>query len=189
MRVRKQLTALGLCLLLSCPAAAVGGSSKVPAGAPATRSAKTAAAGNPPARQPATRRSVPGRSRPEFRVPTNAGTTGLLYRMLAYTLIILVLGGAALFVIKRVLPKIASSTGKSISVLETVYLGPRKTLHLLQVGSQRFLVAGSRDQVSMLGEVTSAFAGEDAPAEAGGEPTFASVLHNRTASGAEPDGS
>jgi len=120
----------------------------------------------------------------EFDDRNGAGTRGALYRMLAYTVVILLLGGTGLFVVKKVLPKIASRPGKSVSVLETVYLGPKKTLHLLQVGSQRFLVAGSRDQISLLGEVTSAFGEADAPARAGG---FASVLKGQDGGGSDSD--
>lgn len=110
----------------------------------------------------------------------------LPYQILAYAVVILALGGVGLLVAKKVLPKIVSRAGKSVSILETVHLGPKKTLHLLQVGTQRFLVAGSRDQVSLLGEVTSAFREEDAPAAApAGGAGFASVLGGQP--GSDPD--
>lgn len=133
-----------------------------------------------------------GTEGPDFRLEfgdrPGAGASGVFYRMLAYTMVILVLAGAGLFVVKRVLPKISSRPGKSVSVLETVYLGPKKTLHLLQVGSQRFLVAGARDQICLLGEVSSAFAGGNdsaaAPAEAAG---FASILKGQDGSDADAD--
>ena len=91
--------------------------------------------------------------------------TKLLWQMLAYVLVILALGGAIIFVVKRVLPKLRAVRGKSISVVETIHLGPRQSVHLLQVGRQKLLVAGTREQISMLAEVTEAFPeGTDEPA-------------------------
>ena len=109
------------------------------------------------------------------------GPGAVLRRMMAYTLVILVLGGVGLFVVRKLLPRLGATQGKKhISVLETVYLGPKKSLHLLRVGAQRFLVAGSRDGVSMLGEVTSAFPDDDQPAAATGKGAgFSSILKGK----------
>jgi len=94
----------------------------------------------------------------------------LLWQMLAYVLVILVLGAAAIIVVRKVLPRLRAATGKRISVLETVYLSPRQTVHLLQVGKQRFLVAGTRERISMLAELAGE-PGEDIPSdESAGEP-------------------
>ncbi|KKL51429.1 hypothetical protein LCGC14_2295610, partial [marine sediment metagenome] len=83
-------------------------------------------------------------SRPAILGQTGADAREMLFRMLGYVVVILVLGGIGLVVVKKVLPRIAPRAGKRIVVLETVYLGPRKSLHLLEVGSRRFLIAGSR---------------------------------------------
>ena len=164
---------------------APGGSSQAASTQPTTTTTTAPAeAGGPSA---AGAGPVLGAGRLELPASRDDGTTGLLYRMLAYTAVILLLGGVALLVVRKVLPKITRPGGKRISVVETVYLGPRKTVHLLQVGSQRFLVAGSRDGISMLGEVTVAFeagqAGAAAPAEG---VTFASALTGADAA-AQPD--
>ncbi len=91
--------------------------------------------------------------------PPRAGgdTTDLLWHMLAATLIVLVLGTLAILVVKKVLPRIKRSSGKQISVLETTFLGPRKAVHLLQVGSRKLLLASSPDGVVRLDDVTGAF--------------------------------
>jgi hypothetical protein len=38
--------------------------------------------------------------------------------------------------------------------VETIYLEPRKALHLVRVGGQKFLLAASREGLSVLAEVT-----------------------------------
>ncbi len=179
--------------LLICPAAraCLDGDDAVPSAAlqPAATSAPA------PQTRPAEASAPPARGgRLELPDRPGAITSDLFYRTLAYTLVILVLGGLALFLVKRVLPKVAAHAGKRVSVLETVYLGPRKTLHLLQVGSRRFLVAAGREQVRMLAEVTSAFAEPDDPPSAPQSgpdraPAFAAVLRGRDEAGEEGDGS
>ncbi len=67
--------------------------------------------------------------------------------------LIIGLGVAALYLSKRVLPKVTHSPGKEIHVLETAHLGPRKTLHLVEVGGQRLLIASTSDRITMLAPV------------------------------------
>ena len=80
-----------------------------------------------------------------------------MWQMLAAALIVLAVGFLAFFVVRKLLPRISRASGKRISVLETVYLAPRKTVHLLQVGSVKLLVASSPDGVVRLDDVTGAF--------------------------------
>ena len=86
--------------------------------------------------------------------------TGLMWQMFAAALMVVVVGGLALFVIKRLVPRIRRTSNRQISVLETAYLGSRKAVHLLQVGSVRLLVASSSEGVVRLDDVTRAFAPE-----------------------------
>ena len=81
----------------------------------------------------------------------------LMWQMMAATLVILVVGAVALFMLKKVLPKIRSISHKKICILETAYLGSRKTVHLLQVGSVKLLVASGPQGVVKLDDVTAAF--------------------------------
>ena len=62
--------------------------------------------------------------------------------------------------VRRVLPRITSSGGKEVRVLETTPLGRTAMVHLLKVGADRFLVASSRDSVAMLAKVSRSFGGE-----------------------------
>ena len=82
--------------------------------------------------------------------------TEMMWKMLSATLVVLLLGGLSIFVIKRLLPKISRVAGKKVSVLETVYLGPRKAVHLIQVGSRKLLVGSSTDRIVKLDDVTDA---------------------------------
>jgi flagellar biogenesis protein FliO len=77
-----------------------------------------------------------------------------LWQMLAAVAVIVVLGGLALLVVRKLLPRIAPRGGKRMAVVETIYLEPRKALHLVRVGGQKFLLAASREGLSVLAEVT-----------------------------------
>ncbi len=91
--------------------------------------------------------------------PTDDGADlgGLLARMLAATLVIVVIGGVAIYLLKRVLPRVGRRGGRRIQVEETSYLGPRKAVHLLKVGSRRLLVGSSKDGIHRIEDVTDAF--------------------------------
>jgi len=77
----------------------------------------------------------------------------LVVRMMIAVGIVIALGVAALYVSKRVLPRMAHPAGREIHIVETTYLGPRKTLHLVEVGGQRWLIASAGDNISMLAPV------------------------------------
>jgi flagellar biogenesis protein FliO len=87
-------------------------------------------------------------------------TSALLRQMLALVVIILVLGGACWFVLKRGLPRFrmaGSSRAREITVLETTYLPSRQSVYLLQVGSKKLLLAGGKEGLRMLADVTDGF--------------------------------
>ena len=81
--------------------------------------------------------------------------SGIYYRMMLAVLIVVVLGGAAIYVSKKILPKISNLPGKEIRVVETVYLGPKKAVHVLEVGSRRFLIGSTSENVTKLADITS----------------------------------
>jgi flagellar biosynthetic protein FliO len=82
-----------------------------------------------------------------------ASTSDVWGRILLSILLILVLGAAAWYAVKRFGPKVAAGRGGRMSVQETVYLGPKKALHLVRIGSQEFLLGSSSERVSLLSEV------------------------------------
>lgn len=126
---------------------------------PATRTTATA----PTSTQPVTGGGEP-RTGPFFRGDGGPGETNLpvggnsemLWHMMASVLVLAVLALVAWVVFKKVLPRVSRAGGRNVSVLETSYIGPRKAVHLLRVGQKRLLVASSRDDVSLLADVTEA---------------------------------
>lgn len=85
----------------------------------------------------------------------NSGHTPGLGRLLFSIVLMVVLGIAALYLSKKVLPKYTQSSGKKIKVSETVYLGPRKALHLVNVGKQTFLLGSTNEKITMLADINS----------------------------------
>lgn len=153
LRLRSALAVM-VVALASCKGVLASASETAPASRPTTAPATRPAGG---ARQPL---PLPegNRSKP---LPTMPEGPGPWFQMLAAVVVILVLGGVALVVIKKFIPRLAVSTGKKISVVETIYLGPRLSVHLVEVAGQRFLLASTRDRISMLTEVAGAV-GQDA---------------------------
>ncbi|MFO8014491.1 MAG: flagellar biosynthetic protein FliO [Phycisphaerae bacterium] len=107
-----------------------------------------------------------------FDRKTSSEPTDLLGHSLAAVLVILVLGAAAIFVVKRLLPRLGISQGRQVRVLETVYLGPRKSLYVVQVGDRTLLVSGTRERLGLLADVTGSVPPPDetAPGTAPGTP-------------------
>jgi len=77
----------------------------------------------------------------------------MLWRMLAMVLIVLVFGAAAIFLARRVLPRIRGGAGKRLSVEETVYIGPKRSLHILRAGSKELLIAAAGERIALLTEL------------------------------------
>lgn len=157
--------------LAAVAAAAAGPEAARPAAAAATTAPATVAAG--PARTPATATSAPTtgpadksavklplRSDRNQGLPTlpDSSSGGMLGKTAAYAIVILLLGAAGMVLAKRYLPRLQPTGGGRIRVVDSAYLGPRKQLHVVQVGSQRFLVASCRDSVTMISELASTFA-------------------------------
>jgi len=86
------------------------------------------------------------------------GIASMLGMLLGYLAVIAILAGVAVFVVKRIFPRIGASQagGRQIQVVETAHLGPRKTVFLLRVGSRKILVGSSREGMANLGDVTDA---------------------------------
>ena len=89
----------------------------------------------------------------------------LFAQSVAAVFVILVLGAAAIFVVKRWLPRLGIAQGRRINVLETVYLGSRRSLHMVQVGDRTLLVGDTRDRLGLLADLTgSVDPGDASPA-------------------------
>ena len=84
----------------------------------------------------------------------------MLWQSLATVIVIGVLLWAGLKLFKKLAPGVAAARGKNISVQETLFLAPGKSVHLLKVGKRLLLLAGSRDRLSLLADVTGALPSE-----------------------------
>ncbi len=93
---------------------------------------------------------------PNFAGPADGslGGNGLFARMMLCTLLVAGLGAGVLYVSKKVLPKVTSAPGKEIHIRETTYLGPRKALHLVEIGNHKLLIGSTNDSITTLADVT-----------------------------------
>jgi flagellar biogenesis protein FliO len=106
------------------------------------------------------------------------------YKMLVSVSLVIVLGAAAVYVSRKLLPRLANLPTRQIRVLETAYLAPRKGIHLIQAGTRRLLVASTNETITMLADVTESNLGETAASsvESFGHtmPDFAAQLKMRS---------
>jgi len=93
---------------------------------------------------------------PNFAGPADVsfGGGGLFARMMLCILLVAGLGVGMLYVSKKVLPKVTNAPGKEIRVRETAYLGPRKALHLVEIGNHKLLIGSTNDSITALADVT-----------------------------------
>jgi flagellar biosynthetic protein FliO len=94
------------------------------------------------------------------------GGREFFYKMLLSISLVVALSFAAIYVSKKLLPKLANHQGKQIRVIETTYIAPRKGIHLVQIGSRRLLLASTSESVTMLADVTEPAASFAAALEA-----------------------
>ena len=79
----------------------------------------------------------------------------LFFRLMLAIAITIALGITAIYFSKKILPKIAKSSGKTISVIETVHLGPRKSLHIIEIGNRRILIGSTNENINTLADITN----------------------------------
>ncbi len=96
---------------------------------------------------------------PNFSKSTNSrlGSQELFFKMMVSVVFLVALGAAAIYVSKKFLPKITNLPGKEIRIAETVHLGPRRAVHLLEVGERRFLIGSTNENITKLADLTNAF--------------------------------
>ncbi len=96
---------------------------------------------------------------PNFVKNTNSGssTRDLFFRFMVSVLFLVALGTGGIYISKRFLPKITNLSGKEIRIIETAHLGPRKAVHLLEIGGRRFLIGSTNENITRLADLTSTF--------------------------------
>ena len=105
-------------------------------------------------------------SQPSFSVGTddNFNTRELFFKMMFTILLVVVLGTAVVYISKKFLPRFTHPSGKRIRVIETVHLGPRRTVHLLKIGNRQLLVGSTSENITKLADVTNEPSEKDLPA-------------------------
>jgi flagellar biosynthetic protein FliO len=83
------------------------------------------------------------------------GGAGFSIRAVLALFFVLALFIAAIYVSKKLLPKITNLPGKEIRIVETVHLGPRKAVHLLEIDNRRFLIGSTNENVTKLADLGS----------------------------------
>jgi len=95
----------------------------------------------------------PSFAQPGPETSGNLGNKELFFKMMLSVLLVVGLGVGALYLSKRVLPNLTKACGKEIRVVETTYLGPRKALHLVEIGNQRLLIGSTNESIAALAHI------------------------------------
>ncbi len=67
---------------------------------------------------------------------------------------VLALFVVAIYFSKKFLPKITNLSGKEIRIVETIHLGPRKAVHLLEIENRRFLIGSTNENITKLADLS-----------------------------------
>jgi flagellar biogenesis protein FliO len=89
----------------------------------------------------------------------NKGFLGKFISMLA---VVAAIGITGWFFVKKMNNPWIGGKGRHLSILETLSLGPRRTVYLIQAGKKQFLIGGSPEGLRLLSDLgESAIAAED----------------------------
>ncbi len=94
----------------------------------------------------------------------NLDAGGLFFKMILMVLLVFVLGAAAIYLSKKLLPRFSRLPGKRIQVFETVHLGPRKAIHLIKIDKQTLLIGSTNENITKLADVIDQSSEVDLPA-------------------------
>jgi len=89
-----------------------------------------------------------------FKKPTSFENNELLNKFIFSILLVIALGAIAFYLSKKFGSKITKLSGKKIKIIETIYLGQRKTLHLVKIKNREILIGSTNENISMLADVT-----------------------------------
>ena len=79
----------------------------------------------------------------------------LIKQFLIAVFFVVILGIGAFYFSRKLVPRFTTTKGKNISLIETIHLGPHKTLHLLEVGDkQKLLIGSTNESINILADVT-----------------------------------
>lgn len=83
------------------------------------------------------------------------GTSELFFRAMLAVLFVIILGVSAIYVSKRLLPRIINSPGRSIRIVETIHIGSKKAIHVIEVGNRRLLLGSTAEKITKLADITN----------------------------------
>ncbi|MEJ5259274.1 MAG: flagellar biosynthetic protein FliO [Anaerohalosphaeraceae bacterium] len=78
----------------------------------------------------------------------------LVRQLLVMTFIVALFGGALWWFVRKYSKGLLVGKGRFITILETIPLGPRKTVHLLEVGHKKLLIGSTPDSIRLLADLT-----------------------------------
>lgn len=78
----------------------------------------------------------------------------LVRQLLIMTFIIALFGGGFWWFVRKYSKGLLVGKGRFITILETIPLGPRKTVHLLEVGHKKLLIGSTPDSIRLLADLT-----------------------------------
>jgi flagellar biosynthetic protein FliO len=78
----------------------------------------------------------------------------LVRQLLIMIVLVALFGGGVWWFLRRYSKGLLAGKGKLITVVETVPLGPRKMLHLLEVGPKKLLISSTPDSIRLLADLT-----------------------------------
>jgi len=83
-------------------------------------------------------------------------TSDALKSLARAILVVMIIGAAAIYVAKKVMPKVNAVMGKEMKIVESLSLGSRKQVYIVKVGSRKLLIGGGADSITYLADVTDA---------------------------------
>jgi flagellar biogenesis protein FliO len=92
-----------------------------------------------------------------FKAPSGLKDKELVYKFIFSIFLVIAVGTAAVYFSKRLGGKITRIRGKKVQVIETLYLGQRKALHLLKIGRREILIGSTNENINMIADVTETF--------------------------------
>ena len=87
-------------------------------------------------------------------MPPGVNGSEFFYRTMLAVILVLILGILAIYITKKLLPKITDLPGKEIRIIETVHLGPRKSVHLIKIDNHKLLIGSTNENISKLADIT-----------------------------------
>jgi flagellar biosynthetic protein FliO len=81
------------------------------------------------------------------------GTGGIYWRMMLAVILVLALGIGVYYVSKKLGSKIINLPNRQIKLVETLYMGSRKALHLIKVGNKNIIIGTTPTTITRIADL------------------------------------